>query len=132
MSGETEINAMIRRLRALPRVVEEALPEAAPELEKVIAGNIAAQRGPDGAAWPPPKDGDTKDVLRNAMKSVTVRAIGRVLLARVGGIEAKHHLGAVKGRVRRPILPSGKAPQPMIEALKRVIFRRLNTVANGK
>lgn len=132
MSGETELNAMIRRLRALPRVVEEALPEAATELEKVIAGNIAAQRGPDGKAWEKPKDPETKDVLRNAMKSVTVRAIGRVLLARVVGVEAKHHLGIVKGRVKREIIPTGRAPQPMIEALRRVIFRRLNTVVNGK
>jgi hypothetical protein len=128
MSGEQELNDLIRKVRALPRVVEEALPEAARELEKIIAGNVAAQRGPDGQPWPKPKDPETTDVLRNAMKSVTVRAIGRVLIATVRGIEARHHLGIIRGRVKREIIPTKKTPAPMIEALKRVILRRL---ANG-
>src|SRR5690242_21841644 len=114
MSGEDDLNAMIRKLRALPRVVEDALPEAAKELEKVIAGNVAAQRGPDGKPWQKAKDG--APVLLEAMKNVTVRAIGRVLLARVVGPEARHHLGIARGRVKREIIPTKQAPAPMNEA----------------
>lgn len=123
--GAAELDDMIARLRRIPRVVEEALPEAAKELETIIAGNIAAQRGPDGEPWTKPADRTTSIVLRNAMKSVTVRAIGRVLLARVVGVEARHHIGIIKGRVQRRIIPTNKAPLAMIQALKNVVFRRL-------
>lgn len=130
MAGE--LDEMIARLRALPRAVEEALPEAARELEKIIAGNIVAQRGPDGEAWEKPKDPETSTVLRGAMKNVTVKAIGSVLLARVDGVEARHHLGLIKGKVSRKLIPTKKIPGPMVEALRRVITRRLKAVANGK
>jgi hypothetical protein len=126
-----ELDEMIRRLRALPRAVDEALPEAAKELEQIIAGNIAAQRGPDGEKWAPAKDPETTAVLRNAMKNVTVRAIGRVLLARVVGPEARHHLGLIKGRVMRRIIPTAKVPKAMADALRRVVERRLKAVASG-
>lgn len=118
-----ELDEIIARLRAIPLVVEEALPEVARECEKIIAGNIKAQRGPDGEAWPKSLDGEP--VLQGAMKNVTVRAIGRVLLARVVGPEARHHLGIIRGRVQRKLIPSKKIPGPFVEAIKRVVNKHL-------
>jgi len=126
-----ELDELIARLRNLPRIVEDVLPEAATELAKIIAGNIAAQRGPDGVPWPAPKDPETKAVLLNAMKSVTVSAIGRVLLTRVDGPEARHHLGIAKGKVKREIIPTKKIPTPMVEALRRVLLRKLDKAVRG-
>lgn len=119
---------MIVRLRALPKIVEEALPAVAREVEQIIAGNIDAQRGPDGVPWPRPADRTESIVLRNAMKSISVKAIGNVILARVSGPEARHHLGIAKGRTTRPLIPTKKLPQPFVEAMRRVIERRVRDV----
>jgi hypothetical protein len=127
-----ELDEIVARLRAIPRVVEEALPEVARECEKIIAGNIAAQRGPDGVPWPRPADRTQSIVLSHAMKSITVRAIGRVLLARVGGIEARHHLGIIRGKVIRRMIPSKTIPGPFIEAIRRVVLARLHKATHGR
>lgn len=125
-----DLDEIIARLRRLPRVVEEALPAVARECEKILAANIAAQRGPDGEAWPKSLDGEP--VLLGAMKNTTVRAIGRVLLARVVGPEARHHIGIAKGRVIRRLIPSKRIPGPFIEAIKRVILSNLQKATHGR
>ncbi len=121
--ADNELDKMIAQLRAIPDLVEKVLPEVAAECHKVIAENVAAQRGPDGTPWPKGKDGHP--VLVNAADAVTASAIGNVILIRVSGPEARHHLGIAKGKVKREIIPTRKIPKPMVEAMKRVINRRL-------
>ena len=117
------LNQMIARLQGIPDLVQSVLPECAAECHAVIAENVAAQVGPDGEAWAPGNDG--KPVLQNAAAAVTALAIGNVILLRVSGPEAKHHLGIAKGKVQRRIIPTRKAPQAMTKAIERVIMRRL-------
>ncbi len=117
------LNQMIARLKGIPDLVKSVLPECAAECHAVIAENVAAQVGPDGEPWPPGKDG--RPVLANAAAAVTAQAIGTVILLRVSGPEARHHLGIGKGRVQRRIIPTRKVPQAMTKALSRVISRHL-------
>ena len=124
MAAETDaLNAMIAHLRAIPDLVQSALPECAAECKAVIAENIAAQRGPDGTPWQPGAKG--QPVLEDAVSAVEAIATGNTILIRVSGIEAKHHFGFVRGKIARPIIPTRKAPQPMTKAIERVIMRRL-------
>ena len=119
-----ELDDMIARLRGLGATTREAVPEVADECKTVLAGNIAAQRGPDGEAWPKSKDG--APVLVNAAKELTAQAVNGAVLITLRGPEARHHLGIAKGRVQRRILPSKGIPAPMSEAIRRVLFRKLD------
>jgi hypothetical protein len=118
------LDRMIEQLRSVPRLVEDALPAAAKECHRLIGENIAAQRGPDGEPWPKSKLGDR--VLVGALKAVTAAVIGNVILIKLVGPEARHHLGIAKGHVVRRILPTRRKPQPMTEAIRRVILRSLS------
>ncbi len=121
--ADNELNRMIAQLRGIPDLVEKILPEVADECHAVIADNIAAQVGPDGTRWPMSKN--LEPVLVNAAQAVTASAIGNVILIRVTGPEARHHLGIAKGKVKREIIPTRKIPKPMVEAMQRVINRHL-------
>lgn len=125
MSSRAELDAMIAKLRDVPKLVEEALPEVADEIKEEIGKNIVAQRGPDGVPWTAPKDPETKTVLQNALKAVTSKAIGRVITVMITGPEARHHLGIAKGRIKREIIPTKKLPHTFVNAIERVVGRRL-------
>lgn len=126
MAGE--LDEMIRRLRGLAHLEDRILPEVARELETIIGENIAAQRGPDGKAWPVSPGGP---VLLGAMKNITIKVIGRVVLIRVVGPEARHHLGLGRGRVQRMLIPTARLPGPMTEAIRRVAARKTAEVLSG-
>lgn len=117
------LEEMIAQLRGIAPNVREALPEVARELDTVLRENIAAQRGPDGVAWPATKDG--RQALKNAGDDLTVQVVGGTVLATLGGPPARHHAGAVKGGVKRPILPTKGIPAPVAEAIGRVVARKL-------
>lgn len=104
-------------LRALPRAMaEKVAPVGAKKLLEILQGNIAAQRGPDGEPWPAGKDGQA--VLTGAGKALDVHAEGTVILARVSGPEALHHMGRARGHIVRQMIPTKKAPQAMVDAVK--------------
>ena len=128
--GSVALNEMARRLRSVAAVPEEAAPEVARELEQILAQNIDRSVGPDGEAWPPTKDG--RKALLGAKGALSVRAVGSVVVARLTGHHARHHLGAVRGAVRRRILPTGKLPDPMTEAIRRVIVKRFERAMGGR
>jgi len=103
--------------------VREALPEISRELRTVLLENIAAQRGPDGRPWPATQDG--RQALKNAGEDLTVQVVNNTILATLTGIPARHHTGAARGKVRRPILPTKGIPAPVVEAIGRVVRRKL-------
>lgn len=122
-----ELEDMIARLRGLGRAALEAVPEIAQECKRLVEENVAAQRGPDGEAWPKSKEG--RPVLVNAGANVSAQAVGGTALLRLEGPEARHHLGVARGKVQRRILPSKGIPAPMAEAIRRVTTRALDKVA---
>lgn len=113
----------IARIREVPGALPRIAQQVASALELEIAANIAAGRGPDGQPWPPTADG--RRPLAGALSAITVRPEGTTIVITVNGVEARHHLGAVKGKLARPLIPTGEIPGPMLEALDRVATKVL-------
>lgn len=106
-------------LQRLPHLAEEAAPLIADEFRKQTAENIAAGRNPYGDSWRPKKDGGRP--LVKAMKAITVKVMGTVILIVLEGVEAMHHIGNARGYhggsgkqggFRRTIIPTGAIPGP--------------------
>lgn len=111
----------INWLRSLPQLPEKAAPDVAEALEDQLRNNIEAGAAPDGSAWQLTKRG--RQPLQNAMRAVTITVTGARIVAEVTGHHARHHLGAVWGKVKRQILPSRRLPQPVIAAIREAITK---------
>lgn len=123
------LDGRIASLSSVPSALPEIAQRAVVEIRRTIAANIAAQTGPDGAPWPATKDG--RPALERAMRSIAVRAEGASIVISVGGVENRHHLGAVPGGTRRPLIPSGAIPASIVEQLDRVALEVLARHLNG-
>jgi hypothetical protein len=128
--GHAALDAHIRRLRELDKLGERAAPKVAKALERELEANIRAGVGPDGTPWPATEDGHTP--LQGAVSSLSVRAIGSVVVARISGIHARHHIGNVRGGVRRPILPSKRIPEPVTRAIAAVLDEEFARTMGGE
>ena len=122
--GAAEMDAMISKLERLPGLVGRAAPAVAEALDAELQRNIAAGVGPDGTPWKATQDG--RAPLANAGDALSVRASGNVVVARLDGVEARHHLGAIRGSSKsnwlaRPILPNSKIPKPVTVAIAKVL-----------
>lgn len=116
MSADDDMQRQIDRLRALARLVPGGAPAVADAMRGVIVDNIASGVGPDGVPWAPTEEG--RVALRGAAKALDVRALDTVVVATLTGVEARHHLGAVRGGEKREILPTGASiPRPMVDAI---------------
>ena len=123
------LDAQIARLRKLKDTPQEIATAVAKELEAQLLGNIAAGRGPDGVAWQPTADGHRP--LQGAGKALRVVAIGTSVIASLVGYHARHHLGAVKGKIRRRILPTRRLLGPLGAAIRAVIEKRMRAALTG-
>ena len=125
--GSTVMAGWIEALRTLPAdLVKEATPAVVDELAQDINSSISGARAPDGTAWQPKQDGGA--ALQNAGQHVTVEAVGTVILAKLTGVEARHHKGTARGGIRRQILPTRKIPDSVSRAISTVFsatFARL-------
>lgn len=113
--------AKLRGLSKLPQTL--ALRDA---VEKVIGDQIAAGTEPDGTPWILTKKGEQP--LKRAARAVVVEQSRNVITATIGGHHVRHHLGAVKGKIRRRILPSKRLPSPYADAIREALaaeFRRI-------
>lgn len=124
------LQAQIRRLERLPVAITEAAPEVADALHVELDAQIAAGTDPDGTPWQPTLAG--KRPLQNASASLTVRAIGNVILAKLTGPTALHHMGQARGGVRRQVLPSSKMPSRITNAIRTVCERILRRAVVGE
>lgn len=118
------IGSWTERIGNLASVVDRAKPRLVRALEVVIARQVASGADPYGKAWKKTKQG--QQPLRGAASAVDVRATGNVLTVTVTRHHARHHLGAVRGKVRRRILPSKKLPNPYAAAVRRVLVSEFN------
>lgn len=118
-----ELDAQIVRLRNL-HAAEVAAPLVAQELDRELRAQIAAGVAPDGTPWQPTQAGAKP--LQHAGASLIVWATGAVVIAKLVGATALHHLGRVRGGIRRQILPSSTLPAALTAAIRRVV---LNAIA---
>lgn len=117
--GDTQLEAMIARIRSLPDLVREAAPDAADAVREDLERTIAAGTEPNGSAWKLREDG--KKPLATAASSMFVAPIGNTVFVRLTGHVARHHLGRARGGIYRPVIPSSGIPVRMADAIKDVL-----------
>lgn len=117
--GRAELDKQITRLNELGNLRTRSTPMVAEAAKQETKKTIEQAVSPSGLAWRKTKDGRTP--LRNAAKNLSVKVIGSVVLMTLTGPEARHHLGAVKGKIQRRIIPTGELPAPFVKAIKRVV-----------
>lgn len=113
------LDALIARLNESKEIPTKAAPLVAAELDRLIRAQIAAGTAPDGTPWRLKKDGGKP--LQNV--TVSVKALGTSVVARLDGPAVRHNFGIAKGGIKRQILPDRKLPQPIIEAIKTVLAK---------
>lgn len=131
-NGRALLDEHIRRIRQLPELVDRAAPDIAKAVERELQAQIRRGETPSGRSWKPRADGGA--ALFNAGKALTVRAVGKVIVARLTGPEARHHLGAVRGGIRRQILPTRTIPADMADGIRETLareFRKTMGVRGG-
>jgi hypothetical protein len=114
-----DLRAMIAKLRELDGMVERAAPEIAKAVERELGAQVAAGLGPDGKPLRPTKDG--RQPLQNAARAIRVRAVGTVIVAKVEGHHALHHLGRARGGIRRPLIPTETTTEPVAKAIEKTL-----------
>lgn len=120
MSAATEaLDAMIASISSLETLVPESLPALSEacqrSVERTIADGTTAYKKP----WQPTADG--RKPLRNASKALKVATVGTTVWINITGVEARHHLGAVKGKVKRPIIPERGLPGVLAKELRAIL-----------
>lgn len=128
--GHTILRQQIARLRELPEALTSGVTtEVAREVKRELVEQIARGVGPDGKAWKPTQAGE--QALPDAARDITVDARGSVVVVTLDGVHARHHYGAVRGKVRRPILPLRTLPGAFSRAIEAVIARRFTKTMGG-
>lgn len=122
MTGESELDAMIARLRKLPNLAREVAPACERVVDAELRRTVVAGTDPYGKPWAPKKQGGGKP-LENASAAVHVAAVGTQIFVRVTGINARHHLGRIKGKVAREIIPTKDIPPLMAAGMRAEISK---------
>lgn len=125
-----DLAPMIAKLRALGTMLPDAAPEIAQAVERELGAQVASGLGPDGTPLRPTKDG--RQPLVNAARAIRVRAIGTVIVTKVEGHHALHHLGRARGGVRRPLIPTEGTPAPVARAIKKTLDARFAQTTGGR
>lgn len=129
-----DLQAMIDKTAELPELPERAAPAAAEAIYETTAKTVERGTTPYGQPWPLVRSGPRKGqkALRNAMQAVFVTAVGAKIFVRVRGIERRHSIGAVKGRVKRQIIPGKKIPNDMAQDIQAALARTYSQIMEGK
>lgn len=117
--GFAALDAQIQRLRKLKTLPEISAPAVAVAAKQEIKRQVRRQQGPDGKPWQKGKSGEP--VLKGAGNAVRSTAIKSAVVLTLDDHHARHHLGAVKGKVKREIIPTTKIPGTMTRAIERVV-----------
>ena len=118
-----KLQGAIDAFAALGRLPDELAAAAVVPLRQLLTANIAAQRAPSGVAWQPGAQG--QPVLTGAAKALTVTSAGPTLTATLTGPEARHNSGAVKGKVKRQILPSRNSLGGVAKILQKIAAKKV-------
>lgn len=127
--GFAQLDGMIGRLKAVGEIPSRAAPAVARVVKSEILGNVAKGVDPYGRAWQPTQDGHLP--LQGTSKELTVIPSGATVVARLEGVHARHHSGEVRGGIARPILPTGRLPASMGEAIGVEIERAFDAATRG-
>lgn len=127
--GDAQLQAMIERLHSVPEVIDAAMPDCVDAMRAHLQKTIAAGTDSYGKALKLTKEGDQP--LQHAAKSLHVAVAGRTLFVRLTGVEAKHHLARVRGRVMRPLIPIREIPPAVVELMRKALTEHFQQQIGG-
>lgn len=115
---------LAQRLRELPtKLVDQTAPEIARAIEAEIKRQVSQGVDPYGRPWPLTRDGDR--ALRDAADAIRVTVLRDRVVVTLTGVEALHDRGAVRGGVRRQILPDRAEIPPRLAAVIEAAIARV-------
>lgn len=114
--GFAQLDDMLERVRAIPDVVERAMPAIREGIEAELHAQIARGQKPTGAPWKKTKAGEQP--LKNAARALSITREGLMIVVVLDSIETRHHFGWVRGGVKRQVLPT---PGTLSPAFTKVI-----------
>lgn len=126
-----DLSGMVSQLEQMAGLAVKAAPAVGDVLRAKVEAGIAEGKDPYGVAWKLVQSGPRKGekALRGAAAKLQLDVIGYEITLRVRGIEGRHHKGAVKGKVKRPIVPDKrglpKSWAPEIRAVLDTTFRQI-------
>jgi hypothetical protein len=98
------IDSLIVFTRTMPQwLVLQSAPQIAEAVHGALLVTIRAHQTPHGVPWAPRKRG-TKPVLNNAAEHLESWGGSGKVYVSIRGINGRHHKGAVRGSVQRPII----------------------------
>lgn len=128
--GFAALDEQIKKLNELGKITSRVAPKVAVAAKEELRKQVASQQGPSGKQWEESEDG--KSILTRAAEVARVFADGTTVLMVLGGHYARHHLGAVKGKKKREILPNARIPATITKAIKRVVIAEFHATMRTK
>lgn len=102
------LDERIRRLQRLSKLNTVVAADVLGVMQQTLERGFQRGVGSDGQPWQRTKDGRVP--LRNAPSEIQYTTVNDVVIVALDwGRHARHHVGAVKGKIKRPILPMRKA-----------------------
>lgn len=128
--GAVVLRGWVEKLRKLESMGDRVIADVAKEIERELQTTARNERTPDGRAWPEKKTQGR--ALAHASDKVRVRVARGAVVVSLTGHYARHHLGAVRGKVRRELIPTGKIPDAMTKAIRRVVEREFRAIMGSE
>jgi hypothetical protein len=124
-NGDAELERMIAKLRALPDLVREVVPDVADVVREELTRTIAQATTPEGHTWNPTREG--RKALATAAQHLRVTSLPPRVFVVLTGHVARHSLGRARGGVQRRVLPRGKVPAAMAARIRKVLGEAFRT-----
>ena len=121
---------MISSLRELSKFVTGSAGRARRAVDADSRRKISRGQDPNGKPWQPTKAGERP--LKNAGAALSVKLVGKRIVWTLKGIEARHHLGAVKGKVKRQIIPIEDIPSSVAKAITQTYNSEFARITGSK
>lgn len=120
MSAATDaLQSMIDSANRVSSLVDDAMSDVTQavltEQRRTMAEGMSAYAEP----WKPTLKG--KAPLQHADKALRVMSVNRTIYVTLHGPEARHHLGRVRGKVKRGIIPERGLPSAMADSIRNVL-----------
>lgn len=129
MSGDSDMDRMIAKLRAMHEMPANAAPKVAVAVRGALQSTISAGTTAYGEPWERTQDG--RQALRTAANNLRVTSIGHRVFAALSGHVARHNNGTAKGGTERRVLPTKTIPVRMSARIAIALSDVFRSIADG-
>lgn len=125
-----ELDRQIARLNELSTShLIRSVPKVAKATRELTDKQVASGVSPSGLPWRKTKKGE--QALQGASAHIDISVVGTVIVVAVEGHHARHHLGAVKGKIQRRLIPTETIPTPLSNAIRQVVNAEFDAIMDA-